>query len=46
MDVEIKQHNKSVQRKGDKRNIPPAAHREAERVAKNLFRLPPKPLKK
>ena len=33
---------KPVQRKGDKRNIPQAVHREAERVAKNLMRLPPK----
>lgn len=26
--------------------IPKEAYQEAERVAKNLFRLPPKPLKK
>ena len=30
------------QHKGDRSNISPEAHREAERVAKNLFRLPPK----
>lgn len=30
---------------GDDSNIPKEVHREAERVAKNLFRLPPKPRK-
>ena len=36
---------KPVQRKGDKRKIPQAVHREAERVAKNLMRIPAKPHK-
>ena len=33
------------QQKGDRNNIPQEVHREAERVAKNLMRLPPKPNK-
>ena len=43
MDVTKK---KPTQReRGDKRNIPEAVHREAERVARNLMRLPAKSLK-
>ncbi len=34
------------QQKGDRNTIPPEVHREAERVARNLMRLPAKPLKK
>lgn len=34
------------QQKDDRSNIPPEVHREAERVAKNLMRLPPKPPRK
>lgn len=30
---------------GDHSNIPQEVHQEASRVAKNLFRLPPKPRK-
>jgi len=44
MDVTTKPKPKP-QRKGDKRNIPPHVHREAERVAKNLMRLPANPCK-
>ena len=33
------------QQKGDRKNIPPEAHRRASIVAKNLMRLPPKPAK-
>lgn len=32
-----------LKQQSDDSNIPQEVHREAERVAKNLFRLPPKP---
>ena len=34
------------QQKDNRNAIPPEVHREAERVAKNLMRLPAKPLRK
>ena len=38
MDVAQPKPTKRTPRKGDKRNIPPHVHREAECVARNLMR--------
>jgi len=39
----MSKQTKPVQRKGDKRNIPEEAHRTAERVARRLMLMEPKP---